>query len=447
GCIQTGGKIAELDVDEDVSLVDVDVEVEMDANDTDEAGHAKVKEVLEAVTAAKLMTEVVTTAAPITIVAQVPKASTPSRRRGVVIQDPKETTGASVIVHTDVKPKDKGKGILIEEPKPLKGKKATLQHVVALSTTEAEYMAFTEDVKETIWLKGLLIELGVNLRSVVVNCDNQSAIHLSRNAMFHERTKHINVRYHFIREIVESKKIKVKKIGTKDNAADAFTKVSLEYIIWSGVTASVKKRFLVVVVLGGLFEIRDHIVDAVVSARILEVSLVFPVLNGGKRKVLHVVDVARTSTELELALAAADATLQTIAHLCVSSELQKALLRLRCCGICNHCCLGMTQQLKNLIAQRHVVLVSISGSNYEKLELARNKVGKLYGEEKITEDPLASSDGNLIDKENMSLVSNLRLGQTSLQMSFAFISLQLRKLAVYTRVIFAYFNVAGGQVL
>ncbi|GJZ53952.1 RNA-directed DNA polymerase, eukaryota [Tanacetum coccineum] len=85
--------------------------------------------------------------------------------------------------------------------------KATLQHVVALSTTEAEYMALTEAVKESIWLKGLLIELGVNLRSMIVNCDNQSAVHLSRNAMFHERTKHINVRCHFIREIVESKEI------------------------------------------------------------------------------------------------------------------------------------------------------------------------------------------------------------------------------------------------
>ncbi|GKC33421.1 hypothetical protein Tco_1040715, partial [Tanacetum coccineum] len=73
----------------------------------------------------------------------------------------------------------------------------------------------------------LLIELGVNLRSVIVNCDNQSAIHLSRNAMFHERTKHINVRYHFIREIVESKEIEVAKIGTKDNAAATFTKESL----------------------------------------------------------------------------------------------------------------------------------------------------------------------------------------------------------------------------
>ncbi|GJS90427.1 retrovirus-related pol polyprotein from transposon TNT 1-94 [Tanacetum coccineum] len=62
-------------------------------------------------------------------------------------------------------------------------------------------------------------------RSVVVNYDNQSAIHLLRNAMFHERMKHINVRYHFIREIVESKEIEVAKIGTKDNVVDAFTKV------------------------------------------------------------------------------------------------------------------------------------------------------------------------------------------------------------------------------
>ena len=58
-----------------------------------------------------------------------------------------------------------------------------------------------------------------------MNCDNQWAIHLSRNSMFHERTKHINVRYHFIRDIVESREIEVVKIGMKDNATDTFTKV------------------------------------------------------------------------------------------------------------------------------------------------------------------------------------------------------------------------------
>nr|GEX67203.1 hypothetical protein [Tanacetum cinerariifolium] len=87
--------------------------------DTDEEEPTEVKEVLEVVTAAKLIKEVLTTATLTTTTAQVLKPSAPRRRRGVIIQDPEETA-ASVIVRTEVKPKDKGKGILIEEPKPLK---------------------------------------------------------------------------------------------------------------------------------------------------------------------------------------------------------------------------------------------------------------------------------------------------------------------------------------
>ncbi|GJV25727.1 retrotransposon protein, putative, ty1-copia subclass [Tanacetum coccineum] len=89
----------------------------------------------------------------------------------------------------------------------------------------AEYMALTEAMKEAIWLKGLLGELGVELNTVAVNCDNQDVIHLSRNHVFHKRTKHINVRYHFIREVLEAKTVKVLKVSTKHNAADALTKV------------------------------------------------------------------------------------------------------------------------------------------------------------------------------------------------------------------------------
>nr|GEV28630.1 retrovirus-related Pol polyprotein from transposon TNT 1-94 [Tanacetum cinerariifolium] len=103
--------------------------------------------------------------------------------------------------------------------------KVMLQHVVALSTTEAEYMALIEAVKEAIWLRGLLEELGVELNRVTINCDNQDAIHLSRNHVFHERTKHINVRYHFIREVLEAKTVEVLKVGTEHNVADALTKV------------------------------------------------------------------------------------------------------------------------------------------------------------------------------------------------------------------------------
>nr|GEX18069.1 hypothetical protein [Tanacetum cinerariifolium] len=93
---------------------------DMDEDDINKEEPAEVEEVLEVIKAAKLMTEVVTTAQPTTTAAQVPKPSAPMRRKGVIIQDHEETA-TSVIVHSEVQSKDKGKGILIEEPKPLKG--------------------------------------------------------------------------------------------------------------------------------------------------------------------------------------------------------------------------------------------------------------------------------------------------------------------------------------
>lgn len=59
----------------------------------------------------------------------------------------------------------------------------------------------------------------------MVHCDSQSAIHLAKNQVHHGRTKHIDVRYHFIREIIENGVVNLVKIGTKDNPADMFTKV------------------------------------------------------------------------------------------------------------------------------------------------------------------------------------------------------------------------------
>ncbi|GKD27591.1 retrotransposon protein, putative, ty1-copia subclass [Tanacetum coccineum] len=91
--------------------------------------------------------------------------------------------------------------------------------------SDKEYMSLTEAMKEAIWLRGLLEELGIKLNTVVVNCDNQGVIHLSRNYVFHERTKHTNVRYHFIKEVLEAKTVNVLKVGTEHNAADALTKV------------------------------------------------------------------------------------------------------------------------------------------------------------------------------------------------------------------------------
>lgn len=60
----------------------------------------------------------------------------------------------------------------------------------ALSTTEAEYISLTEAIKEALWIKGFVSEMGYKQKSATVFCDSQSAIHLSKNAMFHERTKH-----------------------------------------------------------------------------------------------------------------------------------------------------------------------------------------------------------------------------------------------------------------
>nr|GEZ48032.1 hypothetical protein [Tanacetum cinerariifolium] len=125
GCIQTKGKIAELDADEDVTLKEVDAKVAMDADVHGRAYWGR--EVIKVVTVAKLMIKVVTTAATTITDVQVPKAGTPRRRRGVIIKDPKKAATTLVFTHSEVQSKDKGKGILVEEPKPLK-RQAQIEH-------------------------------------------------------------------------------------------------------------------------------------------------------------------------------------------------------------------------------------------------------------------------------------------------------------------------------
>ena len=102
--------------------------------------------------------------------------------------------------------------------------KSTLQDVVALSTTEAEYMAMTEARKEAVWLSGLVNELGFKQDSMVLHCDSQSAIHLAKNQVYRARSKHIAVWYHKIREWVSFGDISLSKILTSENASDMLTK-------------------------------------------------------------------------------------------------------------------------------------------------------------------------------------------------------------------------------
>lgn len=99
-----------------------------------------------------------------------------------------------------------------------------LQKCIALSTTEAEYIAITEGCKEILWMKKFLQELGQNQESYVLHCDSQSAIHLSKNSTYHSRSKHIDVRYHWIRDVLENKLLKVEKVHTNENGADMMTK-------------------------------------------------------------------------------------------------------------------------------------------------------------------------------------------------------------------------------
>nr|GEU40055.1 putative ribonuclease H-like domain-containing protein [Tanacetum cinerariifolium] len=116
---------------------------DIDEDDVDDEEPAKVEEVLEVVTAAKLITEVVTTIGA-TTTAEATKVDVLRRRKGVVIQDPEETT-SPFVVHSEVQSKDKGKGILIEEPKLLKGQAQIEQDEAFSRKLEAE-----EDL-ESLW--------------------------------------------------------------------------------------------------------------------------------------------------------------------------------------------------------------------------------------------------------------------------------------------------------
>nr|GEW60646.1 hypothetical protein [Tanacetum cinerariifolium] len=112
--------IAKLDANEDVTLVDVDAEVEVNANMQGMLAESQAKAYHLDLQHDEKVLKVVTTDTPIKTAAQVPKLSVLRKKRDVVIQDPKEIASASIIMHSEVKSKEKGKGIIIEEPKPLK---------------------------------------------------------------------------------------------------------------------------------------------------------------------------------------------------------------------------------------------------------------------------------------------------------------------------------------
>lgn len=100
------------------------------------------------------------------------------------------------------------------------------QPCVTLSSTESEFVAACEAAKEAIWLKRLMKDVIPEWdETIPLICDNQSTIQLIRNPVFHQRTKHIDVKYYFVRERQEAGDIDVSYISTNDQLADPLTKI------------------------------------------------------------------------------------------------------------------------------------------------------------------------------------------------------------------------------
>ncbi|XP_073814329.1 uncharacterized protein [Musca autumnalis] len=101
---------------------------------------------------------------------------------------------------------------------------ARKQRTVSLSSTEAEYIAIAEASKEAIYLKGILNSIGLNTENITLYNDSQSAQKLIQNFGYSARTKHIDIRHHFVRDCVRNGNISLEYLSTEDMPADVLTK-------------------------------------------------------------------------------------------------------------------------------------------------------------------------------------------------------------------------------
>ncbi|KAK2353896.1 hypothetical protein QL285_091476 [Trifolium repens] len=98
------------------------------------------------------------------------------------------------------------------------------QNCVALSTAEAEYIAAGSSCSQLVWMKQMLKEYDAEQDALTLYCDNMNAINISKNPVQHSKTKHIDIRHHYIRDLVENKVVTLEHVGTKEQVADIFTK-------------------------------------------------------------------------------------------------------------------------------------------------------------------------------------------------------------------------------
>ena len=98
------------------------------------------------------------------------------------------------------------------------------QNFVSLSIAEAEYIVAGSCCSQLLWMQKLLTNYGISQDIMVAYCDNSSAIDISKNPVQHSKTKHIEIRYHFIRDLVERKILYLEYIPTERQNANSFTK-------------------------------------------------------------------------------------------------------------------------------------------------------------------------------------------------------------------------------
>ena len=105
--------------------------------------------------------------------------------------------------------------------------KSKKQKIVSCSSAEAEYSAMRKLTSELIWIKNLMVDLGIETTTpITMHSDNQAAIHIASNSVFHERTKHIEVDCHKVRQAVEQNIILPCYTRSEDQLADIFTKAA-----------------------------------------------------------------------------------------------------------------------------------------------------------------------------------------------------------------------------
>ncbi|GJS59412.1 hypothetical protein Tco_0654196 [Tanacetum coccineum] len=105
------------------------------------------------------------------------------------------------------------------------------QTALAIFTTKAEYVFTGKAFQQALWMKQALVDYTIVLDDIPILCDNKGAIDLSKNPVLHSRTKHIEIRHHFLRDNIQKGNISIEKVSFEDNIADILTKPLKEILL------------------------------------------------------------------------------------------------------------------------------------------------------------------------------------------------------------------------